>query len=337
MEPAISMLGRAAALSHGDGIANFGVTITDCLAVVGLTQHELISAAGSELAEGQAYLVGSLSAGLGNAGSDVDIHVLRPGLTTKVGPYMHFANNVVVDVECFPLDWPTQIAEEASHCETTATPAGTVALAVPPDPVTSWDLVSRWLHALPLDNVTPPIFDKRQSACIQAVLVRNALDALLCYVTIARLADAANESASVRQYLWRTATRHFIEFCCRGAGDVTPNQKWLPARAHRLGIDQGEATSESSFYLATRQSCLLLPEALELTRLDPAADAKVINFAGQKRLLNRHGRLMNSWCGASGIVSELMADYDPAQLLQAVRRAELDMSVDADRLREALV
>lgn len=337
MKPGATRLGQATAVSHGTMVADFGVTTPDRLAVVGLTRQDVTGVAGSELAEGQAYLVGSLSSGLGNAGSDVDIHVFRSGLTTRIGPYMHFANNVVVDVECFPLDWPAQLAGQAAQCRTTVTPAAIVALTVPPDPVIDWEMVSRWLHALPFDDATPPVFDKSQGGDILPVLVRCALDDLLCFVTTARLADAANEPDPVRQYLWRTASRHFMEFSCRGAGDVTPNGKWLPARARRLGVDHGEATSEASFRLATGQSQLPLPEAWDLTRLDPAADAKVINFAGQKRLLNRHGRLMNTWCDAQGIVSELMADYDSAQLLQAIRRAELDVSVDAGRLRKALV
>lgn len=304
-------------------------TARACLNVVGVTHEELRHAAGSALDGGAAYLVGSLSSGFGNAGSDVDVHVLRHGDALRTGPHLSFVQGVVVDVESFPLAWADQVASAARGRATADIGPGRIALGVPADPVMGWTVLARWLHAVPLESSTPPVFGADDTHALIPLLVRQAFDELVLAVAVARLAEAAEQQPAAVEYLWRHASHCLLELRCRAAGDVTVNRKWLPARAQRLSLPHcDEAVDEAEFRrMAEGTGLVALPE-WELTVLFPAADAQVTEVAGRSWLLNRHGRLLDSWCDLSGSTAHLVNVVGARRLFTALRRAELDMAVD---------
>jgi hypothetical protein len=317
-------------------LPDFGVTATDALSVVGLTVADVTAVAGEVLTDGSAYLAGSLASGVGNAGSDVDIHVIRPGLSRAGGPFLHFVNGVIVEIECYPSDWVAEVRERARSSVVVRTPAGPIALDTRlRGRALRW--VSRWLHAVPLDVGTPRVFTEDEACSILPLLIGDAYDDLLTLIAAARLADAAGADASACRYLWRRASRQLLELRCRAAGDVTPNAKWLATRVRRLDLtDVAEATDARSFQAAAKRAGLPEVDEWQLTRLEPAGGAEVIELAGRKRLRTRHDRLLDHWTVASGATGDLIQELGAPRLLEAVRRAELDLCADPDAQRKAL-
>ncbi|MGW5352162.1 hypothetical protein ACWERV_16835 [Streptomyces sp. NPDC004031] len=317
-------------------VARYGVTAASALGVVSLTPAEVAGAVGPDLGGGRAYLVGSLSSGLGNAGSDVDVHVLRTGLSAQVGPYMHFLGGVVVDVECFPEEWVGQVAGAVRDLPHARLPMGAVALDPPPRIAAGWSTVARWLHAVPVDDGGREVFTPEEGRGILPVLARTAYDELLTAVAVARLADRAAAAPQAREFLWRRASRQLQELRCRAAGDVTVNRKWLASRVRRFQLpDAGEARDEAGLRRSAERAGLPAADEWLLTRLEPADGLEPIRFAGRRRALNRHGRLVDAW-SAGGTTAALVAEHGAARVLRALRRAELDVRADQDLTKEAL-
>ncbi|MFI7110317.1 hypothetical protein ACIBK9_28690 [Nonomuraea sp. NPDC050227] len=315
-------------------IQPFGVTAPGALAIVGLTAQAILEIAAREMMQGNAYLVGSLASGLGNLKSDVDIHVIRPELSATTGPHVYFVNNVMVDVECYPARWATEVKERARNMTTADTPIGRISLDTRlRRKACRW--VARWLHAVPLDDATPRIFDARESSGILPILVRDAYDALIALIAAARLAEGAD--AAARSYLWRQASRRLLEVQCRAAGDVTTSPKWLASRARRLGLSNSyEAENENSFRRMAERCDFPAIDEWEVTRVQLAAGAETIQLAGRQRLVNRHNRVLDDWCTTEGKVADLVSEFGCKRLLEALRRAELDLMIDNDSLRRDL-
>jgi hypothetical protein len=317
-------------------VARYGVTAAGALSVVSLDPADLAAAVGSVLDDGRAYLVGSLSSGLGNAGSDVDIHILRPDLSTRIGPYMHFIKGIVIDVECFPEQWASQAAQIARSLSLVQLPTGAMALESAPHTSANWPIVARWLHAAALNEGGRGVFEIEEERRILPILARIAYDELLTAVAVAGLADEAGAAPEAREFLWRRASRQLLELRCRMAGDVTVNQKWLAARVRRFDLPETEeARDASDFRRSAQRAGLPTADEWHLTRLEPARGLEPIRFAGRRQAINRHGRLVDPW-SAGGPTDSLVAEHGAARLFRALRRAELDISVDQDLTREAL-
>jgi hypothetical protein len=323
--------------SHQRPIAQFGVVSTSALAVVGLNPGDLLDAAAGQMSGGHAYVVGSLASGVGNPASDVDIHILRPDLTAAVGPFMHFINGVVVDIECYPAATSTHIRDVAATITAADSPLGPFALERPTDPVFGSRIVPRWLHATPLAESSPPIFDREAECLILPILVRDAFEDLVRFVALARLANAAGEDPTACRYLWRQASHMLLELRCRVAGDVTTNAKWLPARAARLGLyDRTSAIDESDYRRAASRASVPSLDEWDVVRLRPGAGRRPVRIADRTWALTKHGRLLSSWCDQEGTVSEMVDRTGAAGLLTALRTADLEMDLDGNKIRKAV-
>ncbi|MET7737707.1 hypothetical protein ABZT02_41355 [Streptomyces sp. NPDC005402] len=140
------------------------------------------------------------------------------------------------------------------------------------------------------------VFTADEASAVLPLLVRSAFDETIIAVALARLAAEAAEPPSASEYLWRNAARRLLELRCRAAGDVTNNEKWLPARVRRLGLaDPAEVRDEASFRSVADRCGLRRPaDAWNLTRLTVAAGSQRLSLGGKKWLLNRHGRLLDT-------------------------------------------
>ncbi|WP_217559009.1 hypothetical protein [Streptomyces sp. GbtcB6] len=304
------------------------------LATVGLTVGDVLAGTGDALADGRAYLVGSLASGLGNAGSDVDIHLLVSGLDQQVPAALHFVRDVAVDVEEYPAAWVDRIlAAAAEHTAVLGQAPCEVALGRSIDRYTfRW--VARWVHAAPLLDGTPPVFTDAQVAWLLPLAVREAMDQMLLAQAAAELADEVPDGQlpeGARTYLWQRALRLLLEVRCRAAGDVTTGDKWLPARAARLGFDLGGAPCRDGYRHAVRQTLgIAVPDVRLAVAVRPAADSRRAKLAGREVLVNRHDRLLGDPLACEGLLGTVLREFPAERVLEGVRRGELDLVVDAD-------
>jgi hypothetical protein len=318
------------------------VTAEDALAVVGLTRHELAASLEREPADGPRYLVGSLASGLGNGHSDVDVHILVPGLELPVGPRLHHAAEVTVDVELYPASWAAETVARLGAVPTAEWPLGRIAVDRAVDgEQRRW--LCRWMHAVPLDPADGPVFTDEEIAVLLPALIREAHDKLLVDAAVALLADAAGRRdspgypASARDYLWARAVRGLLELFCRAAGDVTTGEKWLPARARRLGLavpPPGRCADDASFVLSGLSWSAA--DILRAVRVSPASGTAPATLAGRRFLVNRHDRLLDTWTSADGPLDAVLSEHAPEVLLDAVRAAACDLTVDDAFVRERL-
>ncbi|MEU0386922.1 hypothetical protein [Streptomyces chartreusis] len=320
----------------GVGRHEAAVTAERALDLVGLTVRKVFEAAGEVMDKGSAHLVGSLAAGFGNARSDVDIHVIERQLARPVGPHMFFVDGIPVDVERFPARWVAESKRKASAQPVAETPVGRIALDGNIGN-RACRVMSRWIHAVPLNDTGERLFSPSERQRVLPLLVRNAYDHLLAHLALARLADAAQVPAATRAYLWRRTSRQLLELRCRDYGDVTVNAKWLTARAQRLGLPHATEAEDAAPFWCTAGRCGLPDvDAWEVTRLTRSSGTEVIDLAGRRLLATRHRRLLDEWCPAEGSMAELIDAIGPARLFQAITHAELDLSVDSEAVRRAL-
>ncbi|GAA3434178.1 hypothetical protein [Kutzneria kofuensis] len=318
------------------------VTAKDALAVVGLTVDELVACVDREPAEGPRYLVGSLASGFGNDHSDVDVHILVPGLERPVGPRLHHAADVTVDVELYPAAWPAETVARVGAVPTADWLLGRIAMdRVVDGGQRRW--LCRWMHAVPLDPQDGPVFSDEEIAVLLPALVREAHDKLLVDAAVALLADAAGRRGAVaypesaRDYLWARAARGLLELFCRAAGDVTTGEKWLPARARRLGLavpPPGRCADDAAFVLSGLSWSAA--DIMAAVHIHPASDAAPVELAGRRFLANRHDRLLETWTSASGALGAALEEHEPETLLDAVRSTSCDLVVDEAFVRERL-
>ncbi|WP_345671761.1 hypothetical protein [Streptomyces phyllanthi] len=303
--------------------------------MVGLSADEVRTLVEAEAAGGHAYIVGALASGLGNSASDVDIHVLRPGLTEHAGPRMFRVRGVAVDIEDFPQPWPGELAGRAAAVATVDFPAGSIALESPLNRQEQ-RRAGRWMHALPLDASSPPVLGDGDRPHVLALLTRVAFDRMVTLVGLARLCDASSLPRSAGDHLWRQAARQLLELRCRLMGDATTGDKWLSARSRRLNLSRPSFTGDREFRTALAASGLPEVDAWQLAALRPATGTREASLAGKSYLMNRHDRLLAEWTAAKGPVGELVPVYGADCLVRAVRRAELDLIVDQSVFQEVV-
>lgn len=318
-------------------VADTGATADSALAVVGLTVDDIDDVVNAQLEGGHAYITGSLAAGLGSPGSDLDIHILRPDLTTSMGPFMRFVGDVVIDIECYPAQTADLVRDAAGAVPTVDSALGPIAAEHPADPVFESRIVPRWLHATPLRASSPPIFDAGAQRAILPVLVRRALDCLVRSVALARLADAADTDDEARRYLWREASRYLLDLRCGALGDVTTNLKWLPSRVARLNLpDPTLAGDEAGYRDLARRALLPDLDEWQVSSLRPASERQPVRLGDRAWALTRNGRLLSAWSDETGSVAEVVERIGASAALAAVRTADLDLEIDAHGMREAL-
>lgn len=312
----------------------------EALAVVGLTVRQVADCVDRECAEGSPHLVGSLASGLGNGRSDVDVHVLAPGLDHAVGPTLHQITGVTIDVEQYPAVWAAQAVARLGAVPAVERPFGRISLDRAVDEYQrGW--LSRWIHSVPVRSAGGAVFSEADVQVLLPGLVRQAHDRVLIDAAVALLADDADRrgspvySASARDYFWARAARGLLELRCRAAGDVTTGEKWLPARARRLGLRavprDGEVGPRVLAGLGWSAA-----EILAAVLVGPAPDAAPAELAGRRFLVNRHDRLLESWISPHGGLDAVLEEHSPAAVLHAVRSAACDLTVDEALVRERL-
>lgn len=312
-------------------------TAEDALARVGLTVADVRELGGSVLDAGRPFLVGSLAASMGNKGSDVDIHLLVPGLEKPTPPFLLFAGQTPVDIEHYPAELPGRVLAKASRVSVVDIPVGPVSLAPPPDRSLRRRL-ARWLSAVPLVDPDDRIYAETDVDAIVPVLVRAAVDEFVQLSAMALLADRAGADAAT--YLWSRAGRHLLEIRCRAAGDVTTGHKWLPDRATRLGIpverQRAHYTARSAADVAALASDTGLGELdpLRLTAVGRDPRCTRIAIGKQKLWVTPHQRVLRTTVDAEGPLHEVTAGA--AEVLGGVLRGELAVAVDSKAMEKEL-
>ncbi|MCK1798985.1 hypothetical protein MTQ01_23735 [Streptomyces sp. XM4193] len=314
----------------------------EALATVGLTTDAVTALLDRERADGPRYLVGSLASGFGNARSDVDVHILVDGLEEPVGPRLRHVGETAVDVELFPASWPAQEVARLSEVPVARGPFGRIALE-PAVRGAQRRWLCRWVHAAPLGAGTGAVFTEEEVRVLLPAMVRQAFDRALTEAAAALLADrAARDGADVWSaqacgYLWNRAARGVLEVRCRAAGEVTTGEKWLPARAHRLGLPLPEPGVPADGGAALLALLGRTPsDVLEAVRVRPAEGLRRTELAGRSYLTNRHDRLFTEWLETEGPLARVLEEHPPGRLLDALRRAQLDLTADPDAVRERL-
>lgn len=305
------------------------------LGVVGVDLDELRRVVRDEVGTAEhAYLVGSLASGWGNAASDIDVHVVLPGLNGHTSAPSRHVGATTVDIETYPAAWGEDVVAEISCQGLVNTQLGPLPRSRRTGAVRRWP--DRWVHALPLAPAGEPLFDERERRLVRAMSVRAALDEMLIAASVARLLDLVQVPASVCRWAWGRAARMLIEAKCRAAGDLTTTEKWLPARAVRCGIVNVAATDETSFCAAAADAGFADIDPWEICRVRAADDAEVVRLAGRQWLHTRHGRLLDQWRSARDSVADTVADLGPQAVLNAVRQAAATLDVDDAALTAAL-
>lgn len=318
-------------------VVNRRVDVAGALGVVGLTLADVLDLGGSVLTAGPAYLVGSLAGGLGNRGSDVDIHLLVPGISKPSPAFLFFSGETPIDVEHYPVTMPAKLVETARSFPVRKLPVGVVSLGPSPGKRTR-RTAARWLNSLPLHDDQPPVFDAAEAEAVLPALVRAALDGVLLMWATARLAQGTDADAA--RYLWARAGREVLELRCRAQGDVLTSEKWLPNRADRLGFDPAfvrghyTASSEAELLELLADTGLADWDPWQLTTLRTDTEREVTKLGREEYVITRHGRLIGDAVSADGTLAEVAAAHPADRLLHAVRNAELVLEVSSAALGE---
>lgn len=321
-------------------IVNTGeIGVEEALAVVGIDLPTLLDAAGSVLDGGRPYLVGSLAVGLGNRGSDVDIHHFQPGVREPGPPYLMFVEGVTVDVEFYPGDVAARSVDRFVATPVAQTGIGGVALAPAPGRAIE-DRLTRWLTALPLRADDSPLVVDDARPAVLAVLVRAAYEQLLQLAALAALADRAGGRGAA--YLWRRCGRQALEVACRAGGDVATGDKWLPRRANRTVGDETLVAAayttgdEPAFRRVYHRLRLPFADPLSLTAVAPDEGARELTIGRRRLLVTRHGRVFPEWTAVAAPTEAATRDVEAGQLLHAIRTGQLTLSVDPRACEELL-
>ncbi len=308
------------------------------LRVVGLSVREVLDLGGSVLSAGPAHLVGSLAGGLGNRGSDVDVHMFVSGVDKPTPAYLFFAGDTPVDVEHYPPGMPAQVLAAARAHPVRELPLGVVSLAPPPGRRLR-RTASRWLCSVPLRPDTPPVFEPDQAALVLPILVRAALEQLVQFWAVARLAAVARPAAAA--YLWQRAGRTLLELRCRAVGDVLTGEKWLPDRAARLGLPPAEVAAH--YAVDTEPALVAMLAGTGLSTWDPwrlallvAQPLTEVRVGRQVLWGNRHQRLLANPCTAAGYLGDEVARWPAVRLLDAVSGGEIAVDVCPTALAEVI-
>lgn len=298
------------------------------LARVGMTPQAAIAVVRGDAPLASTYLGGSLSAGLGNAGSDVDFQVFVDDERGSGAPMIAFEGDRVVDVQYFAPDAP---ADALAKMPPNFVSCGSARVAVGGLPsAQTLKRCSRWVSAVPVVAGTPPVFEPAALPTVASALVRSALDRA---VAAARLADLV-EAAGLRSGpAWALCGRALVELRNRLGGDLYEGHKWTWAKAAR-----GSASSDFVCRLAqvngSERWAAALVE-LRLPQIDPAgavvhrpAEAIEVQVGRRQALLVGRRRLVPR----DHVDRAVAGDASPADVVELVRVGALTVEVDGSLL-----
>jgi hypothetical protein len=328
--------GEHSAIDAGAGqrIRAYCCDIDAALTRVGTRPAAVSELLGSIRDDGPAFLVGSLAAGLGNRGSDIDVNVFCAEPTGEA-PMMFFLGQTSVDVQLYATEESRRIV--AALATDRVAFAGSVCALGPPPELKTQRRISRWLTACPFTSSQAPVFEDAEAELALAALVRGALENLVRAGYAALVLEPLGAASEVA---WRRAGRAVIETLARGRGDVFIGEKWLVARAARCGVDRAlvrrafEVSCSEELAGVLRTAGLPQLELSELVSLAGAAPLEEFALAGRSWTLLGGARLLP---GSPGDLSaERLASEGGPGLAEALAEGALAVAVDHHALDEVL-
>lgn len=313
------------------------VTAAEGLRVVGTTPQQVAEVLGSVLEGGPSYLAGSLAAGLGNGGSDIDVLVFTEEEEPGDLPMMFFLDNIILDVQFFPR------GSAGASCRSAS--SSWVPLAIGPcseQPAPTPRLqkrLSRWITAVPLlDAAGPPVIDDEDRAPVQAGLVRGSIEAAVSLAAMARVVQP--EWAPV---YWNRASRQVAEAAIRGAGDVFVGDKWLARKLKRSSLPSATAsalrgaTTEAEYATCCDLLGVTGAAAPNLTVLEHVEGAPVVRVGSTDLTITGGRRACELPGDLSGEPVAVAAEHGAATVLSALRNGAIRIVVDDQALSEVLL
>ncbi|WUI01735.1 nucleotidyltransferase domain-containing protein [Spirillospora sp. NBC_00431] len=295
---------------------------------VSLRPEEVIDVLGSCLDGDEVYLVGSLAAGLGNAGSDVDLHVFVRERAEGVVPMLFFAGRTRLDLVHYETGTPSA-ALARTPTRNVALLDGRCALG-PLPPMTDLKRLSRWATSVPLYEGTPPIFTPEETARIAAALVRLAIDVAVRAAALASVMAAAR--APLAGLAWSRAAEAAVEAAVRARGEIFVGDKWLPAKARRSGFpspllaDARRVASATDFDRFTGRLGLPLRDPAELVRLTPT-EAPDFTF-GETTFQLVGEYLLHRLDLPSESLNDALKTLDASSLAEAITHGAVTLATD---------
>lgn len=256
------------------------------LGAVSLTAEAVADVLTGCLGDGEPYLVGSLAAGLGNAGSDVDIHVMTVGDKPGLVPMLFFAGRTGLDVVYHGRGAPRRLAALLPTALGTLRSAP-VTIGRLPDLV-HLKRLSRWATSIPMYTSGEPLLDAADCSVVAAALVRHAVETMVLSAGFARLMSESNHPFA--DVAWSRAADAALEVASRTEGQIFVGDKWLPAKLAAIGFPSPlvsrarQVGCESTFVELTSKLGLRRLASEGLVRAT-VADVERIELAGIEYML----------------------------------------------------
>ncbi|MFI0411342.1 nucleotidyltransferase domain-containing protein [Actinomadura sp. 3N508] len=305
-----------------------GDAVRAALRPVSLRPEEVIDVLGSCLEGDEVYLVGSLAAGLGNAGSDVDLHVFVQERAEGVVPMLFFADRTRLDLVHYESGTPAT-ALARTPVRDVALLGGRCALG-PVPPMTDMKRLSRWATAVPLYDGAPPIFTAEETARIAAALVRLAVDIAVRAAALAVVMAAAR--APLAGLAWSRAAERAVEAAVRARGEIFVGDKWLPAKARRCGFppallaDARRVTTAADFARYADRLGLRIGDPAALVRLTPAETPDFTFGDTTFQLVGEH--LLHPLKLSTDSLDDALEAVDAAALAEAITYGAIALAAD---------
>lgn len=251
-------------------------TVALALSKVGLSSPDLTGGLGTLLTK-EAFLAGSLAAGLGNVASDVDVYVIDDSIDTTGAPLMFFVSGIKVDVQHFTHG---ALLELLGDGEVVTMRSLGVLVELEATGLRVRKRISRWQTALPIGSATYPLSSpQRQRA--SARLVAGAFgDAIVSgYV-------ACSASHSAARVAWARAGRALLEVENQLRRDHYVGGKWVWTKARRNGVHSDRIRecknirSLEDWNRAWRPLGLERPSPEEMVSLAPSHEPNVVEIGG---------------------------------------------------------
>jgi hypothetical protein len=299
---------------------------------VGVTPERVVDVLGSCLDGEDTYLVGSLAAGLGNAGSDIDLHVFVAEAAPGVVPMLFFADRTRLDLVHYQVGTPA--ASLAGVAEQGDVPllGGRCAFGAAPG-MTNLKRMSRWATAIPMHVDSPALYSPSQRDRLSAALVRNALDVAVRAAALATVQEAMH--SCVAPLAWSRAAEAVVETAVRAAGQIFIGDKWLPVKLSRSDLPAtllGQARrveNGAAFDRFVTGLGVPVADSASLVTVH-RAEAQEFTFVGQAyRLVG--GRLAVSPELPSPSLTDALASVGAAVLGDAIRTGSVELAVDPGR------
>jgi hypothetical protein len=209
--------------------------LDDAIRPIARSSAELRDLLGSFLEVGDAYLVGSLAAGFGNARSDIDVHIIGSDIDHTGVPVMFFLGSTIVDVvhhRHAEVD-----ALRASLARSWVPLAGGICGRGATLSRADQKRIGRWWSAVPIADDVPRLLPEQVRDPVTATNARGALSELMLFIAVAEMVERHATDGDVSGGAWRRAARAFLELVVRARGESFVGDKWVWRKARRLDLD----------------------------------------------------------------------------------------------------